>query len=76
MIKPRILKFHEISPEGTINTENDLKRSNIESGILQEIRAELILEMNKDEVEEFIRLISGFENLKSLKIHMIDKQEG
>lgn len=44
-----------------------------QSGILREIRAELILVMDENEVEEFIRLISGFENLKMLKIEVLNK---
>jgi hypothetical protein len=50
-----------------------LMTDNKKSGILQEIRAELHLVMDENEVEEFIRLINGLENLKMLKIEVINK---
>jgi hypothetical protein len=32
--------------------------------------------MDENEVEEFIRLINGFENLKMLKIEVINNEKG
>ncbi len=52
-----------------------LMNDNKKSGILQEIRAELHLVMDVNEVEEFIRLINGFENLKMLRIEVINNEE-
>ena len=52
-----------------------LMTDNKKSGILQEIRAELHLVMDENEVEEFIRLINGFENLKMLRIEVINNEE-
>ncbi len=55
---------------------SDLMMRSYQSGILQEIKAELILVMDENEVEEFIRLINGFENLKMLKIEVINNEKG